>query len=403
VVLTLSLWLAVDNASFLTLLRLTSSTNLQVPSSPSLLEYGAYLLVVAGALMVLLGFLGCCGAALESRGLLTTYGLLIAALFAVQVAGGVMAALYRPQAQDEVELLLKASLQQHYSTARQPNAVSLAWDAVMRRFDCCGVNNYTDFEKAVLWQTNKTFEQVMPAACCIQMPVKSQEFNDNDDGVYIVDFQGKTLSNDIDTKALNDDAEVVSKILAGTLPSTTTEKQVKLLPNKQAELLPKAVVEAIPVDFEVELPPLNNSTVSSDVGVVLPPSNNPTVFSDVGVVLPAPSSPSVSPEASAAGSQGPESLPLPAAQRRRNPARRKLRQKRLRECETSPSLENSHYLTGCYGRLKTWTDRNTSVLLYAATAGCVVQLMLIVFALALCCSVRKYRAEEYYREVYGRK
>ena len=32
--------------------------------------------------------------------------------------------------------------------------------------ECCGVNNYTDFEKAALWQVNKTSEQVVPTACC---------------------------------------------------------------------------------------------------------------------------------------------------------------------------------------------------------------------------------------------
>ncbi|KAF2368507.1 Tetraspanin/Peripherin [Trinorchestia longiramus] len=166
IILALSVWLAVDNTSFLLITRLSDNPTLQVYNTPSVLEQGAYVLIVASALIFLLGFLGCCGAAMESKSLLTTYGLLIIVMFVLQVTGGVLAAVYKTQAEDELEELLKYSLQKYYSTPQRANAVTLAWDAVMEELECCGVNNYTDFEKAALWQTNKTDQQVVPIACC---------------------------------------------------------------------------------------------------------------------------------------------------------------------------------------------------------------------------------------------
>lgn len=70
-VLALSIWLAVDNTSFLLLTRVSDNESLQEFNHPSVMEHGAYILIVAGGLVFLIGFLGCCGAAMESRTLLT--------------------------------------------------------------------------------------------------------------------------------------------------------------------------------------------------------------------------------------------------------------------------------------------------------------------------------------------
>lgn len=166
-VLALSIWLAVDNTSFLLLTRVSDNESLREFNHPSVMEHGAYVLIVAGGLVFLIGFLGCCGAAMESRTLLTLYGLMIIVIFLLEVTAGALAAVYKTEAKQELENFLKHTLKKYYSTPDQANSITVAWNAAMAELQCCGVNNYTDFEQATLWQANKSSNAVVPEACCM--------------------------------------------------------------------------------------------------------------------------------------------------------------------------------------------------------------------------------------------
>merc|ERR1711970_163987 len=166
-VLAVSIWLAVDSTSFLLLTRITHNESIQANNIPTVVETGAYFLIAAGGLVFLIGFLGCCGAAMESRALLTMYGLLIIILFCLEVTAGVLAAIYKTQAQNEVQNMLERSLRNYYSSTDKANSMTVGWNSLMAELKCCGVNNYTDFEKANRWQDNKTSDMVIPVACCI--------------------------------------------------------------------------------------------------------------------------------------------------------------------------------------------------------------------------------------------
>nr|XP_045593314.1 tetraspanin-1-like isoform X2 [Procambarus clarkii] len=166
-VLALSIWLAVDNTSFLLLTRVSDNESLQQFNQPSVMEHGAYVLIVAGGLVFLIGFLGCCGAAMESRALLTMYGLMIIVIFILEVTGGALAAVYKTEAKEELQNFLKHTLKHYYSTHDQANSVTVAWNALMGQLKCCGVNNYTDFQQAALWQANKSSDILIPRACCV--------------------------------------------------------------------------------------------------------------------------------------------------------------------------------------------------------------------------------------------
>ncbi|KAG0711149.1 Tetraspanin-1 [Chionoecetes opilio] len=165
-VLALSIWLAVDNTSFLLLTRVSDNASLEEFNHPSIMEQGAYVLIAAGGLVFLIGFLGCCGAAMESRTLLTLYGLLITVIFILEGTAGALAAVYKEEAKQELQNFLKFSLREYYSTPDQANSMTVAWNVVMSKSECCGVNNYTDFKLATLWQANKSSNAVMPEACC---------------------------------------------------------------------------------------------------------------------------------------------------------------------------------------------------------------------------------------------
>ena len=48
---------------------------------------------------------------------------------------------------------------------KNKSLTSIAWDAVMFNFECCGVNNYSDFRLTDHnWKLNDTI--ITPRACC---------------------------------------------------------------------------------------------------------------------------------------------------------------------------------------------------------------------------------------------
>ena len=58
---------------------------LQEFSNPSTLDHIAYILIAIGGFIFLVSFLGYCGSLQESRVMLTSYGLFLIIIFALQV------------------------------------------------------------------------------------------------------------------------------------------------------------------------------------------------------------------------------------------------------------------------------------------------------------------------------
>ncbi|XP_026167833.1 CD9 molecule a isoform X2 [Mastacembelus armatus] len=72
-------------------LRLDSKTKglFEGPDSPYVFYTGVYILIGAGALMMVVGFLGCCGAIKESPCMLGLFFFFLLIIFAVEVAAGI--------------------------------------------------------------------------------------------------------------------------------------------------------------------------------------------------------------------------------------------------------------------------------------------------------------------------
>ncbi|XP_065568327.1 tetraspanin-18-like isoform X2 [Artemia franciscana] len=166
VVLCVGIWLAADQNSFITLMRLTEQEALQQYSQPPVIEQGAYILISAGAFVFIISFLGYCGAIKESRLLLMLYGVFIVLIFTMEIAAGTLAAVYRRETERQLKVYLTQTIKDHYTTMKQADAITLAWNSAMAEFSCCGIDRYTDFNEAPLWVNNKTAGQLVPEACC---------------------------------------------------------------------------------------------------------------------------------------------------------------------------------------------------------------------------------------------
>ncbi|XP_037080603.1 tetraspanin-1-like [Pollicipes pollicipes] len=165
-VLTVGIWLSVDKTSFTMLTRLSQDESLALFNDASVIEQGAYILIAAGALIFIIGFLGCCGSIKESRLMLGLYGGLMLIVFLLYIAAAILATIYKQEAEKGLKSFLQFTISEWYSTKDKPNTITVSWNVAMAQLSCCGANNYTDFRKAERWTSSKPADQVLPAACC---------------------------------------------------------------------------------------------------------------------------------------------------------------------------------------------------------------------------------------------
>ncbi|XP_040216876.1 tetraspanin-1-like [Rana temporaria] len=151
------IWVSVDSGSFL---RIFGTLGSGADSIASQFVNVGYFLIVIGALLVILGFLGCCGAQKESKCLLIMFFSIVLIIFIAEIAGAVVALIYSSVAQSFLKSLLTPVLQEDYGKDQE---VTKTWNATMTKLDCCALDNYTDFTNSYYVRTNDGF---YPQQCC---------------------------------------------------------------------------------------------------------------------------------------------------------------------------------------------------------------------------------------------
>lgn len=178
-ILILGTWLALHKDSFiaLTTYGLESqhvqipdevSTTIQELTQPLALEQLSRGLLALGGFIFAASVFGYCGASKESRFLLSLYSALITVILAGQVALCAVTAVYKYEIQNHGRQLLRQTLDKYYAVGESSDAVTLAWNFFMAEFQCCGVDNFTDFSASGRFlDTRRSRSQLLPAACCI--------------------------------------------------------------------------------------------------------------------------------------------------------------------------------------------------------------------------------------------
>ncbi|AWO98101.1 Tetraspanin [Scophthalmus maximus] len=117
-VLGVGVWTLVEKSDYLSLLA--SST----------FAVSAYILILAGSLVVVTGFLGCCAVIREQRSCLSTYFFCLLFIFLIELVAGVLAYVY------------------------------------YQRFKCCGSNNSHDWRVSVYISSKHADARIVPDSCC---------------------------------------------------------------------------------------------------------------------------------------------------------------------------------------------------------------------------------------------
>jgi len=125
------------------------------------------LLIAAGVIVTIIGFLGCCGAIKKYQWMLVTYAIIVLLIFVLEIVAGAYAYSKREKVQEELTKGLTKGLQKNYDEADKANeGVTKAMDWFQQNVKCCGATGPEDWLKSKWYEkkTNKT--EKVPKSCC---------------------------------------------------------------------------------------------------------------------------------------------------------------------------------------------------------------------------------------------
>ncbi|XP_028258324.1 CD151 antigen-like isoform X2 [Parambassis ranga] len=153
VVMAVGVWTLVEKSDYISLL----------PSKTY--AASAYILVLAGAIVMVTGVLGCCATFKEQRRLLRVYFVLLLCIFLLEVLAGVLAYIYYQQLNEELKQNLRETMIQKYKQTSYEHITS-AVDKLQGEFKCCGSNSSSDWAESIWIRTSDASGRKVPDSCC---------------------------------------------------------------------------------------------------------------------------------------------------------------------------------------------------------------------------------------------
>ncbi|NXA21559.1 TSN1 protein, partial [Ibidorhyncha struthersii] len=141
------IWVTVDDQSFLEIFGALSSSVLQV-------VYVSYFLIAIGAILLVIGFLGCYGAQKDSKCLLMMFFSVVLIIFIAEIAAAVVALVYTGLAETLLTAVVTPLLKEKYGPDKSFTHI---WNVTMNEVHCCGLNNYTDFTDSTWYNDYGTY------------------------------------------------------------------------------------------------------------------------------------------------------------------------------------------------------------------------------------------------------
>ncbi|XP_034252665.1 CD63 antigen-like [Thrips palmi] len=117
------------------------------------------LLIAVGLIILLVSFLGCCGAVKENHCMIVSYIALLILIFILELSAGIAGYVCRDAAKDVLTQKLGESMLNY---GKNDTVVTALWDLMQRTFECCGVNDPQDWITLAKMSQNTT----VPQSCC---------------------------------------------------------------------------------------------------------------------------------------------------------------------------------------------------------------------------------------------
>lgn len=134
----------------------------------ALLESGTfpvatYLLLASGGMIIVVGLIGCCGAAKDIRFLLLLYTLFLLLIFLLEALAGVLAYMYKGAIHEEIKRNLNSTMLENYEFDIEKTK---AIDDMHTTFHCCGADSYKDWKYSRWLREDVKTHNKAPDSCC---------------------------------------------------------------------------------------------------------------------------------------------------------------------------------------------------------------------------------------------
>ncbi|CAB4015687.1 Tetraspanin-17 [Paramuricea clavata] len=125
----------------------------------------AFFFIIVGGIMFILGFTGCIGALRENICLLKFFSIALGVIFFLQIVLGVLVFVFK----GKFEEVVKDKLQETVISYRDNPDLRSLIDKVQRDFECCGVNDYNDWNDNIYFNCSQATTEAcgVPSSCCI--------------------------------------------------------------------------------------------------------------------------------------------------------------------------------------------------------------------------------------------
>ncbi|XP_075055702.1 CD63 antigen [Mixophyes fleayi] len=123
----------------------------------------AIVLIAVGVVIFFISFFGCCGAAKENYCMVTTFAVLLALVFLVEVAAAIAGYIFRDKVQDAFKDAFVDGMGKYNTSAEVMRGI----DDLQREFKCCGAANYTDWKSYAPYKDRTD----VPDSCCVTFSV----------------------------------------------------------------------------------------------------------------------------------------------------------------------------------------------------------------------------------------
>lgn len=131
-------------------------------------------LIVSGGVVIIISFLGCCGAIKEVKCMLGTFFILLLLMLLSMVIGGIVIYVYRENIGEKILNELSHSLNTTFGVTGKKE-VTDAWNIMQTLFECCGVlggvnstTSWAYYREYTVWFKNQTddMKEYVPESCC---------------------------------------------------------------------------------------------------------------------------------------------------------------------------------------------------------------------------------------------
>lgn len=117
------------------------------------------LLIAVGLIILMVSFLGCCGAVKENHCMIVSYIALLILIFILELSAGIAGYVCRDQAAEVLTSKLTATMKDYGEPKSE--AITQLWDGMQRGFQCCGATKMSE------WKTAKArSDDNLPLSCC---------------------------------------------------------------------------------------------------------------------------------------------------------------------------------------------------------------------------------------------